>query len=124
MNFLQKAITCLTILVLIGLGAKLVSERQKSEPNQIKIKIIKNEWRFSPENIKIKANQNWEIVIYNEDSYPHGFYIEDLGINQSIDPLKETLVKINTDKTGDFTFSCSFICGEGHYRMTGRLKVE
>lgn len=89
----------------------------------VRVRIPRNSWSFSPDVITIKSGKPTEIRIYNEDSYQHGFFIEELAINTELPAKTVTKIKIQTEKTGTFNFFCSFICGMGHYRMVGELRV-
>ena len=92
--------------------------------NTICVRIVRDEWMFKPDKISITKGEDWYIKIYNEDSFLHSFYINELNINQELFPEKETVVHINTDKVGTFNFFCSIICGTGHYRMNGQIEVR
>lgn len=87
------------------------------------MRVLKGQWKFSPDTIKIPVNETWKVRIYNEDTYEHGFFVQDLGINASLPPGKTTEITILASKPGDYIFACSVICGAGHYRMSGKLTV-
>jgi cytochrome c oxidase subunit 2 len=88
------------------------------------MRMIKDQWKFKPQAIIIHANESVELRIYNEDSYSHGFFIEELGINQFLAPQEETIIHIKAEKPGTYGFFCSVLCGEAHYRMSGQLIVK
>ena len=54
----------------------------------------------------------------------HGFSILELGVDETIEPGKETVVEFTADRKGTFRFFCSVECGEGHLAMQGKLIVE
>lgn len=95
-----------------------------SNRREIKMKIVENQWKFLPERLTIYSNQEWKFKIYNEDSYPHSFYIKELNINENLPPKKETIIFINSPTKGTYNFFCSTVCGEGHYRMTGQIEIK
>lgn len=87
------------------------------------MRVLKDQWKFSPDTIRIPVNQKWKVRIYNEDTYEHGFSISELGINASLAPGKTTEIPVFAEKPGDYIFVCSVICGAGHYRMSGKLTI-
>lgn len=118
--------TILIIVAIIGaslFGIYQLRQYQNLNSHTIFMKVLKNQWKFSPDVIKIPVNQTWNIHIYNEDSYDHGFFVSELGVNQVLRANSETMIKITPDKIGTYSFSCSVICGAGHYRMNGQLIV-
>lgn len=54
----------------------------------------------------------------------HGFSLPEYGIDETVYPGKVTTVTFQTEKPGEFLFTCSVYCGLGHYTMVGRLIVE
>jgi len=53
----------------------------------------------------------------------HGLKLDAYNINEVIEPGKVTTVTFVADKTGEFPFKCSVLCGTGHFNMNGVLKV-
>ena len=92
--------------------------------NTICLRVLKGEWKFKPEKITINTGQEWTLKIYNEDNFLHSFYINELKINETLPPEKETTIKIKSNEPGTYTFFCSIVCGEGHYRMNGQIEVK
>ncbi len=87
------------------------------------MRIVKSTWKFSPDSVKASGKHPIEIHIYNEDPYQHGFYLSELNINALLEPEKETVVTIASASAGIYGFYCSVLCGDGHYRMSGKLIV-
>lgn len=90
---------------------------------ELNVRSLKNQWKFSPDNIFVKKGDTVKLRIFNEDSYDHGFAIESFGVNTRLFPGVETPVEFVACKTGEFPFYCSVACGEGHYRQTGKVIV-
>ncbi len=111
-------------LIFVILGFSLLKTNAGNSPKSIKVTIPKNSWSFSPAEIRIKSGEDWEILINNTDSYSHGFNIEKIGLSSILPPSKTTKIKVNITEKGEYIFSCSVVCGQGHYRMTGKLIVE
>ncbi len=88
------------------------------------VRSIKDQWKFSPENIIVKKGDKVMLNIFNEDDYDHGFAIEAFGVNKRLFPGAVTPVEFVACKVGIYPFYCSVACGEGHYRQTGNVIVE
>lgn len=103
-------------VVLAVLGYQYVSGGDAVE---ISVRSLKGQWRFDPSEIVVPANKKVRVKIFNEDPYEHGFAIRKLGVDVSLPPQKETVVKIPAAAAGEYEFVCSVICGEGHNNQTG-----
>lgn len=101
-----------------------IKETSPHYSTTIKVNIPKDSWSFSPSEIIIKSGKKYKLEIYNGDSYSHGFFIEKLGINVSLAPQKMTYLELFTENKGEYIFSCSVVCGQGHYRMSGKIIVK
>lgn len=91
---------------------------------EIEMRVLENQWDWSPEIIKVKAGDKVRLKIYNEDAYDHGFAIDVFGINRRLFPKQTTLVEFMALSAGGFNFYCSVPCGGGHYDQTGLIIVE
>lgn len=80
-------------------------------------------WDFEPKTIKVKKGDKVVLNIKATD-VAHGFMIPEFNIDEMLPAGKTTKVEFTASKSGTFTFSCSWICGEGHSKMTGQLIVE
>ena len=54
----------------------------------------------------------------------HGFKVEQLGINEPIQPGRPAEISIDTSKKGDFEVICSIICGPGHDDMRAKIVIR
>ena len=81
------------------------------------------QWAFDPEVITVKKGDSVRIKIKSID-VSHGFSLPDYGFDQELEPGKEVTVEFIASKKGEFTFFCSFFCGQGHRDMKGKLVVE
>ena len=52
-----------------------------------------------------------------------GFNAPDFNIRADILPGRVSRVRFAPDKAGTFVFLCDIFCGDGHERMSGKLKV-
>lgn len=80
-------------------------------------------WDFEPKTIKVKKGDKVALNIKATD-VAHGFMIPEFNIDEMLPAGKTTKVEFTASKSGNFTFYCSWICGEGHSKMTGQLIVE
>lgn len=90
---------------------------------EVKVRILENQWKWSPDTIHAKIGDTVILKIFNEDSYDHGFALEQFGINKRTFPKRETVIEFVASKIGAFSFYCSVPCGEGHYRQTGTFII-
>ncbi len=100
------------------------SERSSVGVVEIEMRVLKDQWRFQPEIIEAPLNSLVRIKIFNEDSYSHGFAIAKIGVNEDLPPNKTTVVEFIADKKGEFEFSCSVLCGKGHFEQKGKLIIN
>ena len=85
--------------------------------------VIAKSWDFEPKTIKVKKGDKVVLNIKALD-VAHGFMIPEFNIDEMLPAGKTTKVEFTPAKSGNFTFYCSWICGEGHSKMTGQLIVE
>ena len=78
---------------------------------------------IEPDVIRVKQGEDVVLVVSTKD-VQHGFQIEDMGINEPIQPGKPANIHVDTSKNGEFRMACSIICGPGHNGMTGKIVVE
>lgn len=91
---------------------------------EVEVRVLENQWKWSPDVIEVKAGDTVRLKIFNEDSYDHGFALETFGINKRLFPKRETIIEFTASKIGAFSFYCSVPCGEGHYKQTGTFIVK
>ena len=90
---------------------------------EISIRVLKDQWKWDPEVIRVEPGDKVRLRIFNEDSYVHGFAIDVFGVNRRLSPKKETLLEFNASLAGKFNFYCSVPCGDGHYDQVGTILV-
>lgn len=54
----------------------------------------------------------------------HSFYLPNFRIKQDATPGMVTAIWFQAKKTGDYEIACAELCGNGHYKMKGYLKVQ
>lgn len=87
------------------------------------IRIVAKQFTFEPSTITVNKGDAVRLVVTTAD-ITHGLNIPGYGINENIQPGKETTIEFTADKVGEFKFFCSVPCGGGHREMTGKLVVN
>ncbi len=78
---------------------------------------------FEPEYIVVNSGETVKLNLKTRD-VPHGFMVEKLDINVSIDPGEINTVDFIAEKKGVYQFWCSVPCGSGHRSMEGFLIIK
>jgi cytochrome c oxidase subunit 2 len=94
----------------------------ESVPKQV-VEMTAERYRFTPEEIRVKPGTLVTLKVTALDG-THGISIGDFGIDESL-PQKQTVtVQFFVPQKGEHSFSCSHICGIGHFGMNGKIIVE
>jgi cytochrome c oxidase subunit II len=96
---------------------------RQPKPEAVHIQVTSHKYAFEPAVIYVKKGQDVTLEISTTD-VQHGFAVEELGIDESIQKGKPALVNFKADKAGEYKVKCSIICGPGHDRMQGKIIVE
>lgn len=132
---INNLILLLLIIVVLVVVFKIGQSGSKSERKQEisatgvstknvrEINIIAKQFSFSPNPIRLKLNEKIRLRITSAD-VTHGFSVPELGIDQIIEPGKETVIDFQPTKKGTFTLFCSVTCGTGHSGMRGSIIVD
>ncbi len=73
--------------------------------------------------LHLPVNQTVLIHIKSKDVI-HSFFVPQFRMKQDAVPGITTHLWVSATKTGDFEIACAELCGLGHYRMRGFLKIE
>jgi cytochrome c oxidase subunit 2 len=87
------------------------------------IRSLEGKWHFEPNQLETKRGAKVILHIYNQDTYDHGFAIDNFAVNERIFPKSTTTVQFIASEKGEFQFYCSVACGDGHYDQVGKLIV-
>lgn len=79
--------------------------------------------RFANTTITVHKGDTVVLHVRNLD-VPHGFALEEFGVNTTTPPGQVTEVKFVANLEGRFTFFCTVFCGTGHPNHKGTLIVE
>jgi cytochrome c oxidase subunit 2 len=101
----------------------LVAQAPEAADSTRTIDITLARYAFSPERIEVRLGERVRLNVVSTDG-PHGFRLEELGVNARIPAGgKQVTVELTPKKAGTFAISCSEYCGIGHGRMKALLVV-
>ena len=97
-------------------------EHAKERAKERVIKVVSRRFTFTPNNVVIHKGEAVKLEITSEDVLM-GFNAPDFATRADIPPGQVTVVHLQPDKTGTFTFLCDIFCGSGHENMNGTITV-
>jgi cytochrome c oxidase subunit II len=86
------------------------------------INVSAKQFEFIPSEITVKKGVPVRIILTSQD-VTHGFAIDALKINVSVEKGKNAIVDFTPTSVGTYEFYCSEFCGLGHMGMRGKLMV-
>ena len=105
------------------LGAAGLGARVLAQPSERVIKVVAKKFDYTPNIIKLKKGEAVMLELTTLDVVM-GFNAPDFGVRADIIPGKVAQVRLQPQKTGQFTFFCDIFCGSGHEEMNGTIMVE
>jgi cytochrome c oxidase subunit II len=116
----MKPVSASLLALLLGAGCARFSRPSPAQTLQITAK----KYSFQPAVIHVKKGSQVVLEISTLD-VQHGFQVPGLGINESIQKGRPTMVSFTApDKAGEYKLECNIICGPGHENMEGKIVVE
>lgn len=116
----KLVIGIVVLAVIIGViflvNSKITGNVVKSEDVKV-FKIDAFRFGYTPDLIEVNKGDKVRIEINNKDTL-HGIRIPDLGIKGN------EVLEFTADKTGEFIWYCTNMCGQGHGDMQGKLVVK
>jgi len=109
--------TALTAVLLMGCSARPYAQKKRI------LKVTMRKYAIVPSLIRAKKGENLVLLVSTED-VQHGFAVEQLDINEPVQPGRPAEIAIDTRNRGEFRVACSIICGPGHDRMQAKIVVE
>ncbi|HZG14224.1 MAG TPA: cupredoxin domain-containing protein [Candidatus Bathyarchaeia archaeon] len=91
----------------------------QSADGVVEIKLSAKNFEFDQKEIRVKKGDKVKLTLANTEGM-HGVSLPDFNVDIKGDGSAE----FTADKTGEFQFICSVMCGAGHDTMTGKLIVE
>jgi cytochrome c oxidase subunit II len=107
----------LSAVLLMGCSAR------PSPANKRILQVTMRKYSIAPFLIRAKKGENLVLLVSTED-VQHGFAVEQLDINEPVQPGRPAEIAIDTRNRGEFRVACSIICGPGHDRMQAKIVVE
>ena len=115
---MKKILIITLIVVLMGLAIFKFTGNSVKDNEEIKEFNVKAfRFGYSPDVIEVNKGDKVRINIENTDTL-HGIRIPDFGIKGN-----ENL-EFEANKSGEFTWYCTNMCGSQHKEMQGRLIVK
>ena len=112
----------ITLLGALPAGGILAGRSIASGNAQV-IEVVAQRFRFTPNEIALKAGQPAILAITSLD-FVHGFKVPELGIRTDLLPGRVTSVAIKALAPGRYDFLCDNFCGGGHEEMNGTIVVS
>ena len=136
---MKNYLLAILLLVVLGVGGFYVFSQNQSltsqgpTPTEVmssptstapvkEFTMTAKQWQFDPSTTTVSRGDRVRLKITAID-VTHGFSLPDFDVKTDLAPNVETVVEFTADKTGEFTFFCSVVCGEGHLDMKGELVV-
>ncbi|MCM8748381.1 cytochrome c oxidase subunit II [Thermomicrobiaceae bacterium CFH 74404] len=92
-------------------------------PNHYQLTIVASAWQFQPNEVRIPAGAQVDIVATSRDVI-HGFEIPGTNVNLMVIPGRIARTTVTFHQPGTYQFMCHEYCGVGHHLMWGRIIVE
>jgi plastocyanin domain-containing protein len=113
----MRTLAVLVMMAMVVLGVAPGAVRA-ADPPETTLTIENN--RFSPEELKVKANTPFVIVVTNKDKTPEEFESKDLKIEKVVPPGQTVKIRVRALKPGTYGFF-----GDFHQQTAkGRIVAE
>jgi len=86
------------------------------------IRVVATNYSFTPNIITVKKDQKIRLKLYSKEG-THGISVTELNIIEFMPEGEEVTADFIASKAGEFRFTCSIYCGNGHGEMTGSIIV-
>jgi cytochrome c oxidase subunit 2 len=73
--------------------------------------------------LHIPVNEEIVLKITSQDVL-HSFFLPNLRLKQDVVPGMQQYVWFRPNRTGTYDIVCAELCGWGHYKMRGRVRIE
>ncbi|MBR9706677.1 hypothetical protein GOV14_06600 [Candidatus Pacearchaeota archaeon] len=119
----------LGLLIIIGCSNSPIGNVEKETGSEAFSEEVKEfrveafQFGFEPSTITVNKGDTVRIIANSRD-VPHGFAIDEYGINLYLDGLRSKTIEFTADKTGTFIYYCNVPCGGEHSSMRGRFIVK
>ncbi|NLE28400.1 MAG: hypothetical protein GX629_01865 [Phycisphaerae bacterium] len=79
--------------------------------------------KFIPDPIIVVEGETVRLEVTSQDA-PHNIAIEDLNINQKVEPLAPETIEFTADRPGRYSMTCSVNCGIADRHLEGELIIQ
>ena len=73
--------------------------------------------------IDVPVNKPVKVYLMSRDVL-HSFFLPHMRMKRDAVPGLRGVIYFTPTRTGKFELACAELCGWGHYKMRGRIKVE
>ncbi len=94
---------------------------ETQEASSGKAEVAAYDFDFEPASLTGELGRPFDVTIRNEGDASHTFTIDELHVDQTVDPGKKATVRVTPSEPGELTFYCKFHVGRG---MMGSLMVS
>lgn len=117
---MNRIVVLAVVALVFCLGA--ASARQDTGPGPQVVAMTAKKYEFSPATVTVERGRPVRLEITAVDD-THGIEIKEFRVKSRLEKGKATVVEFTPDRTGEFPFKCSVLCGFGHGKMKGTLVV-
>ena len=93
-----------------------------AQPKEQVVKIVARKFTFLPNMVTLKKGVP-AVLEFTAPEVVMGFNAPDFNIRADIVPGEVARVRFTPDKVGTFDYLCDVFCGDGHERMSGKIRV-
>lgn len=132
------AILLTLALAQLSLWRAMQSGRASSDAPLVRVLAAQFEWRFlypgadgrfdtaddfeTPYRLVVPAGERVTLELRSRDVI-HGFFVPALRLKQDVLPGSALKTWFEARATGEHELICTQLCGSGHYRMAGRVRI-
>ena len=104
-----------------GAAAALGMAAFAQKPPRV-VKITARKFTYTPALVTLKKGEPVVLELTTADVFM-GFNAPELKLRADIVPGQVARVPFTPDRAGSFDFLCDIFCGEGHEKMSGKIRV-
>ena len=114
----QVVIAIVTIIIIAGIFAsKSLTGKTIAQSDSKEFTVKAFRFGYTPDTITVNKGDKVKIIINNSDTL-HGIRIPELNLKGN------DIIEFTAEKTGEFDWYCTNMCGQGHMQMKGKIIVE
>ncbi len=124
-------IPLIAVLYLAFLGARSLSETRRIDPSAMVVKVIAEQWSwqfqypdylFSSKDLYLPVGKQIDLQMTSLD-VTHSFFVPEFRLKQDILPGRTVDLRITPSRIGNYTLTCSQLCGAHHTDMVANVVV-